>query len=376
MKKIVYILIAVIFVGLTIYAGSYLVKKSKITPVVFRTETPVITDILKKSVATGRITPRKEIQIKPHAISGVIEKIFVEAGQKISEGAIIAKIAVIPNVVQLNEAESRLRKAKIYMENTELDFKRNEAIYKKDVIPQAEFQKQQLAMDNAREELEAAEANYSLIKKGATEKANTVTNTIVRSTVSGTVLDVPVKEGNSVIESNTFNEGTTIATVANMNDLIFVGNVDETEVGKIKEGMKLRLKVGAIENETFEAVLTYISPKGVENNGAVQFEVKADVKLKPGIFIRSGYSANADIILDSREHVLAIKESLLKFEHNGDSVFVEVETSPQKFTKRPVTLGLADGLNIEIRSGLTVKDKLKAGAIMPPRNAPGGPKGK
>jgi HlyD family secretion protein len=376
MKKIVYILMAVVFLGLTIYAGSYLVGKSKRAPVTYRTETPVITDIVKKSVATGRIIPRKEIQIKPHAISGVIEKIFVEAGQKISEGDVIARIAVIPNVVQLNDAESRLRKAKIFLENTELDFKRNEAIYKKDVIPQAEFQKQQLALDNARAELEAAEANYGLIKKGVAEKTGGATNTIVRSTVSGTVLDVPVKEGNSVIESNTFNEGTTIATVANMNDLIFVGNVDETEVGKIREGMKLRLRIGAIERETFEAELTYISPKGVENNGAVQFEVKADVRLKPGIFIRSGYSANADIILDSREKVLAVKESLLKFEHNGDSVFVEVETSPQQFVKRPVAVGLADGLNIEIRSGLTVKDKMKAGAITAAPKGPAGPKGK
>ena len=373
MKKIVYILIAVVFVGLTLYTGSYLIKKSKSAPVVFGTEAPVITDIMKKSVATGRVTPRKEVQIKPY-ISGIVEKLFVEAGQKIAAGDVIARIAVIPNVVQLNEAQSRLRKAKINLENTELDFKRNEAIYKKNVIPQAEFQKQQLAMDNATEELEAAEGNYNLIKKGVTEKSNGATNTIIRSTVSGTILDVPVKEGNSVIESNTFNDGTTIASVANMNDLIFVGNVDETEVGKIKEGMNLRLKIGAIENETFEARLTYISPKGVENNGAVQFEVKADVTLKPGIFLRSGYSANADIILDSREKVLAVKESLLQFDHNGDSVFVEVETSPQKFVKRPVTIGLADGLNIEIRSGLTARDKLKAGKIESPHGKPQGKK--
>jgi HlyD family secretion protein len=372
MKKIVYILIALVFVGLTAYAGLYLVKKSKSVPVIFGTETPVMTNIVKKSVATGRISPRKEVLIKPY-ISGVVDKIFVEAGRKIAAGDVIARITVIPNVVQLNEAESRLRRAKINLENTGLDFTRNEAIYKKDVIPKAEFQKQQLAMDNAREELEAAEANFNLIKKGVTEKANAATNTIVRSTISGTVLDVPVKEGYTVIESNNFNEGTTIASVANMDDLIFAGNVDETEVGKIREGMKLRLKIGAIENEMFDAALTYISPKGVENNGAVQFEIKADVKLKPGIFIRSGYSANADIILDSRENVMAVKESLLKFEHNGDSVFVEVETSPQKFVKRPVTLGLADGLNIEICSGLTLRDKLKAGALAPPSKGPGGP---
>jgi HlyD family secretion protein len=360
MKKTVYLLIAAVFAGLTIYAGLYLVKKSKRAPVVFKTESPVIADIVKKSVATGRITPRKEVQIKPH-ISGVVEKIFVEAGQKVSAGEVIARIAVIPDMVRLNEAESRLRKAKINLENMRVEFQRNEAIYKKELIPQAEFQKQQLAMDIAREELDAAERNYSLIKKGVTEKANTATNTIVRSTISGTVLDVPVKEGNSVIESNTFNDGTTVASVANMADLIFVGNVDETEVGKIKEGMNLRLKIGAIENETFNARLTYISPKGADINGAVQFEIKADVQLKHGILIRSGYSANADIILDSREKVLAIKESLLGFDHNGDSVFVEVETSPQKFVKRPVTVGLADGLNIEIRSGLTLKDKVKAG---------------
>lgn len=362
MKKIVYVLIALLFVGLTSYAGWYLFKKSKRKPVVYKTETPVITDIIKKSVATGRVTPRKEVQIKPH-ISGVIEKILVKAGQKVAAGDIVAKITVIPDMVRLNEAESRLRKAKINLENTRLEFKRNETIYKKNVIPEAEFQKQQLAMDNAGEELEAAEANYNLIKKGFTNKTKTATNTIVRSTISGTVLDIPVKEGNSVIESNTFNEGTTIASVANMDDLIFVGNVDETEVGKINEGMNLQLKIGAIENETFEATLTYISPKGMDVNGAVQFEIKADVQLKQDILIRSGYSANADIILAKREKVLAVKESLLLFEHNGDSVFIEVETAPQQFVKRPVTVGLSDGLNIEICSGLTVDDKLKAGKL-------------
>jgi HlyD family secretion protein len=367
MKKIVYILPALVFVGLTVYTVSYLVTKSRKAPVIFQTDTPIITDIIKKSVATGRVTPRKEIQIKPH-ISGIVEKIFVEAGQKISTGDVIVKVAVIPDMVRLNDAESRLRKAKINLENTQIDFDRNSAIFKKGVIPQAEFQKQQLAMDNAREEIESAEANYNLIKKGVTEKSNSVTNTIIRSTISGTVLDVPVKEGNSVIESNTFNEGTTIASIANMTDLIFVGNVDETEVGKIKEGMNLRLTIGAIENQTFEATLTYISPKGADVNGAVQFEVKADVKLKPGIFIRSGYSANADIILDSKEKVLAIKESLLQFEHNGDSIYVEVEKSPQQFVKQPVTIGLSDGLNVEIRSGLTAKDKLKAGKIDVPKS--------
>lgn len=362
MKKIVYIVMALAFVGLTSYAGWYLFKKSKQKPVVYRTETPVIMDIVKKSVATGRVTPRKEVQIKPH-ISGVIEKIFVEAGQKVDAGDIIAKITVIPDMVRLNEAESRLRKAKIRLENTRLEFKRNEAIYKKNVIPEAEFQKQQLAMDNASEELKTAEANYNLIKKGVTEKSDSRTNTIVRSTISGTVLDIPVKEGNSVIESNTFNEGTTIASVANMNDLIFIGNVDETEVGKIREGMGLQLKIGAIENEIFEAELTYISPKGVDVNGAVQFEIKADVQLKPGVLIRSGYSANADIILERKDKVLSVKESLLQFEHNGDSVFVEVEAAPQQFEKRSVTVGLSDGMNIEILSGVTNSDKLKAGTL-------------
>jgi HlyD family secretion protein len=360
MKKIVYIVLAVVFVGLTVYTASYLVKKSKRAPVVYKTDIPVVTDIVKKSVATGRVTPRKEIQIKPH-ISGIVDKIFVEAGQKISAGDVIVKISVVPDMVRLNDAESRLRKAKINLENTRLEFDRNEVIYKKNVIPEADFQKQRLAMDNAKEELETAESNYNLIKKGVTEKSSSATNTIIRSTISGTVLDVPVKEGNSVIESNTFNDGTTIASIANMNDLIFIGNVDETEVGKIKEGMNLRLTIGAIENETFEANLTYISPKGADINGAVQFEVKADVKLKPGIFIRSGYSANADIILDSKVKVLAIKESLLQFEHNGDSVYVEIETAPQQFVKRPVTVGLSDGLNVEILSGLTIKDKVKAG---------------
>jgi HlyD family secretion protein len=221
-----------------------------------------------------------------------------------------------------------------------------------------------VAYDSAKEELTAAENNLKLIKNGVTKKAETTTNTLVRSTITGTVLDVPVKVGNSVIQSNTFNDGTTIATVANMNDMIFEGKVDETEVGKIRAGMPIELEIGAIEKERFEAVLEFISPKGVEENGAIQFEIKASVRLMEGQFIRAGYSANANIVLDRRDSVLVIPESLLKFEN--DSSYVEVQTGEeQQFEKRPVQTGLSDGINIEIKSGLRMEEKVKGEKIDP-----------
>jgi HlyD family secretion protein len=207
------------------------------------------------------------------------------------------------------------------------------------------------------EEQESAQNNLQLIREGQTKEAGKETNTLIRSTITGMVLDVPVEEGNSVIESNTFNDGTTIATIADMGEMIFRGNIDETEVGKISEGMHLILTIGAIEDDSFDAVLEHISPKGVEENGAIQFEIRADVELKETSFIRAGYSANADIVLDRRDSVMAIPESLLQFDE--DTAFVEVETGPQQFEKRNVTIGLSDGINIEILAGITESDKIK-----------------
>lgn len=347
-----------IVVILAVFAGTlaFLYQKSVERPVVFQTATPVVTDIVKKAVATGTIVPRKEIEIKPQ-LSGVIEKINVHPGQTVKQGDPIAKVKVIPNMVSLNQAESRLNKARIELKDTKMSYDRWGKLIDKGIIAESEFQKYELAYSKAREELAAAETNLQLIKEGIAKSREGDTNTIIRSTIDGMVLDIPVEEGNFVIETNTYNAGTTIALVADMGEMIFEGQVDETDVGKIRPGMDLILTIGAIENEKFNARLEYIAPKGVEDKGAVQFEIKANVQLKPDRFLRAGYSANADIVLERRDNVLALNEGVLQFE-NG-SPYVEIETAPQQFEKRSIEVGLSDGIHIEIVSGLSPTDRLK-----------------
>jgi HlyD family secretion protein len=357
MKKVINILIILIIVGGFIGTLFYLYQKSEETPMVAVTETPITATIINKTVATGSVVPRKEILIKPQ-VSGIIDKIYVEPGDKISKGELIAKVKVIPDMVALNNAENRLNRAKISYDNAKLDFDRNKKLFEDEVIAQADFQAFQIALKNANEEMNAAEENLQIIKEGASAKMGSNINTLIRSTAEGMILDVPIEEGNSVIEANTFNEGTTIALIANMGDMVFEGQVDESEVGKISEGMDLILTVGAIDNKKFNATLEYIAPKGVEENGAIQFEIKAKVNLDDSLFIRAGYSANADIVLDKVEDVVAIPEKLLKFE--DQKVYVEVEIGEQEFEKRFITTGLSDGVNIQIIEGLTLEDNIKS----------------
>jgi HlyD family secretion protein len=360
MKKILKIITAIGVLFLFVWTLFYLYKKSEQKPVVYSTEMPFKTTIVKKSVATGSIMPRKEIEIKPQ-VSGIIDKLYVKAGDKVSKNQIIAKIKIIPDMVNLNNAQNRVERAKISFADAEIDYKRQESLFKDKVIAEAEFQKTTLAYRSAKEELNAAENNLQLIKEGAIASAGESSNTLIRSTVEGMVLNVPIKEGNLVIESSTFNNGTTIATVADMNEMIFEGKVDESEVGKIKEGMEILLSIAAIENQTFKATLEYISPKGIEENGAIQFEIKAALSIENEVFIRAGYSANADIVLDKRDDVLAIRESLLIFEK--DSLFVEIEKAEQIFEKVAIKTGLSDGINIEILDGISETDKIKGKAL-------------
>jgi HlyD family secretion protein len=362
MKKFLKISLLIIILAVFVSTLFYLYKKSIAKPVIYQTDKPFTTNIIRKTVATGSVIPRKEIEIKPQ-VSGIVEEIFVEAGKKVHEGDIIARVRIIPDLVNLNNAEGRVEKAKIAFEDANVNYDRQKKLLNEGVIAVAEFQPLDVALKNATQEVDAAQANLELIKEGVNKKSGKVTNTLIRSTIEGMVLDVPVKVGTSVIETNTFNAGTTIASVADVGDMIFDGKVDETEVGKIKPGMDLLLIVGAIENDTFHATLKYIAPKGVLENGAVQFEIKADVSLKPDQFIRAGYSANADIVLERKDKVLAIKEGLLLFE--GDSSYVEVETGPQKFEKRLIKTGLSDGINIQVVSGLTMKDKIKIQPLNP-----------
>jgi HlyD family secretion protein len=364
MKKIFRILgvtLLVIIFGGTI---AFLYTKSKKKPDVYEIRTPVISNVIQKTVATGSVVPRQEIEIKPQ-VSGIIDEIYVVAGNRIEKGQVIAKIKIIPDMVNLNAAESRLKQAEIDFQDAKIDYDRQQKLFDTDVISYEEFKKAKVAYDQSKEEFSAADNNLELIKNGVTKKAQTATNTLVRSTITGTVLDVPIKVGNSVIQSNTFNDGTTIAIVADMKDMIFQGKVDETEVGKIKEGMLIELEIGAIEKDKFDAVLKYISPKGKEENGAIQFEIKADVSLKEGQFIRAGYSANANIVLERKDSVMVIPEGMLQFKN--DSAFVEVLTNEAEsiYEKRNVKTGISDGINIEIVEGLTKTDKVKGDKIDP-----------
>jgi HlyD family secretion protein len=356
MKKFLKIFLLVVLLGAFVYTIYFLYEKSQAKPVIYETTNAIETNIIKKTVATGSVVPRKEIEIKPK-VSGIIEDLYVEEGNMIKKGDLIAKVRIIPNMVSLNNAESRVNRAKIALENAERNYNRQKELYNQSVISKTQFETYELDFENAQEELIAAENNLQLIKEGQTKTTGESTNTLIRSTIDGMILDIPVEVGNSVIESNTFNDGTTVCVVADMGEMIFEGKVDESEVGKIREGMDLILTVGAINDISFHAVLEHISPKGVEENGAIQFEIKAAVDLIDTVFVRAGYSANADIVLDSRDSVLAISEALLQFEN--DSAFVEVETDEQVFEKRYVETGLSDGINIEILAGLDKEDKIK-----------------
>ena len=355
MKRFFGIVLVLILVASFFGVGYILVKKSMKPTEVFSTEKPFYTDIVNKTVATGSITPRKEIELKSQ-VSGVVEKLYVEAGDIVNNNDIIAKIKIIPNVVMLNNAEMRLKSALINFKNAHSEIKRQEKLYSEDVISEQDYNQYLLEYELRKQEVEAAENNLELVKEGASKNTGTVSN-IVRSTAGGMLIDVPVKEGSFVIESNTFNEGTTIGTVANMKDIIFEGKVDESEVGKIKEGMNLDLKIGALQDEKISAELEYISPKGIEENGAIQFEIKAAVNLKENLFLRAGYSANADIVLQKKDSVLAVKERNLLFEKG--SIFVEVEIGVQLFRKQKLEIGLSDGINVEVLSGITANQKIK-----------------
>jgi HlyD family secretion protein len=356
MKRILKIALLLIFIGLVAWVFYYLYEQSQTPPVEYKTESPEYREIVEKTVATGSVVPRKEIEIKPQE-SGIIQELYVVPGDMVKKGDLIAKIRIIPEMIQVNSAESQLRIAEMNFRNAEIEFKREKDLYEKGVIPESEFLAQKLKYETAKENKQAAYDHLQLIKEGVTKSMGTQTNTLIRSTVDGMVLDVPVEVGNSVIKSNTFNAGTTVAIVANMGDMIFKGKVDETEVGKIKKGMDLLLTIGALEEDTFTAVLEYIAPKGVEENGAIQFEIKADVKLQNNKFIRAGYSATADIVLERKDSVLSVSEKVLQF--SNDTTFVEVEAAPQEFKRRDIKTGLSDGIYIEVLDGLAERDKIK-----------------
>ncbi len=368
MKRILTYFAAVAFIAIVGFSFLFLYKKSQATPVVFATEGAEIADITKKTVATGSIVPRREVEVKPK-VTGVLTELNVEPGARIKEGDPIGKISIIPDAIQNNQAEAGVRTAQIAFDNAKRELDRNEALFKQGVVADAELQRYRTDFALRKQELATAQSNLQIAREGATRGSGKTSTLVVTATASGMVIDVPVKVGFSVIQANNFNPGTTVAVVADMDDMIFEGRVDEAEVAKIREGMKLQIKVGALEKEMLDGSLEYISPKGKVVDGAIQFEIKAAVKQKEGILIRANYSANADIVLDEKKQVLAIREALVQFKDSAP--FVEVETKPQTFVRRDVKLGLSDGIKVEVLSGVTKTDKIKIPETAGPPSMPG-----
>jgi len=354
LKIILFSTVGILFIAVMVWFA----KKNAKSPIDYQTETPFKATIINKAVATGKVIPLEEILVKPQ-ISGIIEKIYLIEGAKVKKGDLIATVRVVPNIQALNSAKGRVANVKIQLKNAEIIYKRNKALFKKGVISKADYEKVELPYFQAQQDLKNAEGDLDIIKRGSTSGLGNVANTNIRATMSGTILEIPVKEGDQVIQSNSFNSGTTIASIADLTKMIFEGKVDEGDVGKLKKGTILKVSLGAIDNKKFDAKLNFIAPKGTEENGAVQFKIKADVKLDKGYFIRAGYSANASIILDRRDSVLSIKEALLKFDKKTEKPYVEVSVGNQKFEKRNVELGLSDGINVEVLKGVKPKDKIK-----------------
>lgn len=355
-KYILMALVAVIFIGTFVF----LYIKSQPPPEVYDEFTLQRMDIRKTTVVTGKIEPRNEVNVKPQ-ISGIITEILKEAGETVQEGEVIAKVKVIPDMGSLSAAQSRLRLAEINRKQAQTDYDREKTLFDKGLVAADEYDKIAQALRQAREEVDAAQDNLEVVRDGVSKSNASASSTLIRSTITGLILDIPVKVGNSVILANTFNDGTTIATVANMNDLIFRGNIDETEVGRLSTGMTMKITIGALQDLKFDARLEYIAPKATDQNGANQFEIKAAVNLPSNATnIRSGYSANAEIVLAEAKNVLAVQESAIEFD--GDDTYVYVikgEGDKQTYERRKVQTGISDGINIEIRSGVKPNERIR-----------------
>jgi HlyD family secretion protein len=351
LKFLILGVIALVFIGTIVF----LYRKSQAAPVVFQLDSPAKMTIIKKTVATGKVIPRREIEVKSQ-VSGVVEKLYVTAGQTVKKGAIIARISLRPNMLNVSSAEAQVAAARINLRNQAADMERYKKLLETKVISESQFNQYVTNYDLQKQAVTSSEDTLLLLKTGATKDSANVSN-MIPATIDGTVLDVPNKEGSFILESSTFQSGTSVATLADMNDMIFEGLVDESEVGKLKQGMELILNVGALEGKPFKATLEYIAPKGVTDQGTIKFTIRAAVTLDKELFLRSNYSANADIVLDKREDTLAINEGNLIIEDK--KTFVEVETAPQQFEKREIKTGLSDGINIEVVSGLKPDEKIK-----------------
>jgi len=357
MKKIFrYLGIAILLFGV-LFATLYFIKTNSKSIIEYDTQDPYITSIERKTVVTGKVIPEDEVEIKPQ-IPGIIEKLYVEEGDLVSNGDLLAKIKVVPNEQALNSAEGRLANSRIVLKNAEIDFKRNKALFEKEIISKQDFENSQLRFDQARQDVRNAKSDLQIIRLGSAG-GSSLANTNIRATVPGTILEIPVKRGDQVIESNSFNAGTTIATIADLKKMIFEGKVDEADVDKLIIGMPLKVNLAAIQGKQMDARLKFIAPKGNEEQGVVQFKIEGDVFLNDSISVRAGYSANASIVLQRKDSIMAIAESLLQFDRKTEKAYVEVLLGDQKFERRDVEIGISDGINVEILSGIKMDQKIK-----------------
>ena len=355
-KYVKYGLIGLIVLGI-LGAIVFFIKKNSTPKKLYEIEVLEKKDIVNQIIVTGKVIPQDEIEIKPQ-ISGIIEKIYLEEGAEVKAGDLIAVIKVVPNEQSLNQAKGRVNNANISLGNLKIEYNRNKALFDKGVISSQDFNSQKLRFDQAEQELRNAQADYQIIRVGSAGGSSSA-NTNIRATVNGTLLEIPVEEGDQVIQSNNFNDGTTIATIADMTKMIFEGEVDEAEVGKLTLGMPLSISLGALEKSTFSAKLKFIAPKGVEEEGAVQFKIEGDLVVNDSAYVRAGYSANASIILEEKKDVLAIKEALLQFDKETKKPFVEIETGENEFERKELELGVSDGIDVEVVSGLEEDAKVK-----------------
>ena len=356
MKILKYSAISLLVIG-ALFAAAYFIKTNDKSAIVYDTQKTLITSIERKTVVTGKVIPEDEVEIKPQ-IQGIIDVIFVEEGDLVKTGDLLAKIKVVPNEQNLNSAEGRLANSRIVLKNADIEYNRNKDLYEKGIISKQDFDNVQLRYNQSKLDVSNAISDLQIIRSGSKGGAASA-NTNIRATVPGTVLEIPVEEGFQVIASNSFNAGTTIATIADLNKMIFEGKVDEAEVGKLKVGMPLEVSLGAIEDQALQAKLKFIAPKGNEEQGAVQFKIEADLYLNDSIFVRAGYSANASLVLERKDSIMAISESLLQFDRKTEEPYVEIEIEDQKFERRDVKIGISDGVNVEIISGVSKDDKIK-----------------
>jgi len=352
--KIILVLVMLVLLGVVLV---YFKQSNAKEVVDFELESPFYTAINTKAVATGKLNPEEEIELKPQ-ISGIVDKIVVEEGDVVKKGDLIAVIRVVPNEQSLVSAKSRIASSQLAFNNTKIQYERNKTLFSKGVISKQNFESSELAYNQAKETLAQSKNDYQIIKQGSISRGSTA-NTNIIAQIPGTILEIPVREGDQVIQSNNFNDGTTIATIANMNLMIFEGNVDEAEVGKLKEGRDIKILLGAIKDKAFAGKLSFIAPKGKDVNGAVQFKIKANVSIDSTVQIRAGYSANAEMDIEAKDSVFAIKEALLQFNRATDKPYVEILSGKNKFKKRNVKLGISDGINVEILKGIKENDKIK-----------------